>query len=171
MTEHTKKALTDGLRKAMQAERDGQHFYLMAAETTKDPKGREVFARLADEERRHFDYLEAQYRSVVETGGLDTDLSLGDEIDLSGDSPFFSDAIRARIKDAHFEMTALSVGIQLELGAQRYYTEQAEASEDPAVKTFYSELAAWESRHYHALLTQQETLKKDYWADSGFSPF
>ena len=36
---------------------------------------------------------------------------------------------------------------------------------------FFTELAEWEAGHYEALLTQQESLKEDYWSASRFSPF
>ena len=50
MSDDKQKVIEDGLVKAMQAEHEGRYFYLMAADTTTDPQGREVFQRLADEE-------------------------------------------------------------------------------------------------------------------------
>ena len=90
---------------------------------------------------------------------------------LSDMSPIFSDQIKSRIQDAHIEMSALSIGIQLELDAMKFYKSQAEAADDPDITNFYNELAEWESGHYHALLKQQEELKEDYWSSGGFSPF
>ena len=163
--------IADALLKAMQAEREGQHFYMMAAQTCEDAKGRAVFEQLAAEELEHARFLKAQYQSVLDTGGPDKSLKLGPPTDLSGPSPIFSEKIRDRIKDAHFEMTALSVGAQLELDAQKYYTEQAAETDDDIIKAFYLELAAWEAGHYRALLAQQDSLKEDYWSASGFAPF
>ena len=68
-------------------------------------------------------------------------------------------------------MTALSVGIQLELAAQTFYKGQSEEASNDTVRDFFAELAEWESGHYQALLTQQEALKEDYWSTSRFSPF
>ncbi len=163
--------VADGLLKAIRAEREGQHFYLMAAKTCQDPMGREVFEQLAAEELGHAKFLQMQYQSVLDTGKPDENLKLGPQMDLSGPNPIFSDQIRSRLKDAHFEMTALSVGAQLELDAQKYYLERAAESEVIYIKTFYSELADWEAGHYRALLTQQESLKEDYWSGDGFAPF
>ena len=163
--------VADGLLKAIRAEREGQHFYLMAAETCQDPRGQEVFEQLAAEEAGHAEFLQKQYRSVLDTGRPDKNLKLGNQMDLSGPNPIFSDEIRSRLKDAHFEMTALSVGAQLELDAQKYYSERAAESEDIVIKVFYSELADWEAGHYRALITQQESLKEDYWSGGGFAPF
>jgi len=160
-----------GLAKAMQAEREGHYFYKMAAGATEDSKGREVFTRLADEEIGHFEFLRAQHKSLTETGRVDAAARLGTPAELSGASPIFSQRLRERIKDAHYEMTALSVAAQLEQDAERHYRGEADAAADPAVKRFFLELADWEARHYAAIVAQQDELKEGYWAGSGFAPF
>ncbi|MCP4605703.1 MAG: ferritin family protein [Proteobacteria bacterium] len=171
MPDETMKNVAERLLEAMQAEREGQHFYLMAAQTTQDPKGREVFLKLAQEELDHARFLRAQYRSVIDTDRPDAKLKLGAQPTLSGPSPIFSDQIRTRLKDAHFEMTALAVGIQLELAAKNFYAQQAAETDNIVFKTLFLELAEWETGHYRALLAQQEALKDEYWADGGFAPF
>jgi rubrerythrin len=163
--------LAEGLAQAIKVERDGHSFYTMAANTSQDSKAREVFAQLAAEELDHMQFLARHYRSVLETGRPDQEARLGPRADLSGMSPIFSHGIRARIGQAHLEMSALSIGIQLELDSQSFYRSQAGASDDPLVTQFYLELAEWESGHYQALLKQHEELKEDYWSAGGFAPF
>ncbi len=165
------KRLSAGLKKAIQAEVEGYHFYMMAASNTPDPMGRSVFTTLAEDEKDHARFLQMQYDAVQATGKVDAMLKLGPPPSRGGSSPIFSDKIRDRLGEAHYEMTALSVGIQLELSAQQFYRHEAEAAVDPAVKGFYEELAQWESGHYHALLAQQEDLQDDYWGKGSFSPF
>jgi rubrerythrin len=162
-------ALAEGLVKAIQAERDAYSFYRMAAGSTDDPKGKEMFGMLSEEEAGHAFYLEAQYRSILKSGKPDPKAALGAKADLS-EQTVFSEEIRSRLKEAQYEMSALSIGIQLELSAIKYYRAQSEAAADPAVGKFFSELAAWESGHYHLLLRQQVALKEDYWRAAGFSP-
>ncbi len=171
MDESTKQALTDGLLKAIQTERYGQHFYRMASKATADEKGQEVLALLADEEKDHEDFLAAHYRSLSEHGTLDPEAQLGRRADLAGENPIFSEKLKTRLQDAHREMTALGVGIQLELDSIRFYREQAEKAPSNAARTFFQDLAVWEQGHYDALLNQQETLKEDYWNEAGFAPF
>ena len=171
MSDDAAKTMAEGLLSAMRAEHEGHHFYRMAAQTTADDKGKQVFERLAAEELDHFEFLKGQYKAVLETGKPDADLKLGPRSDLTGKSPIFSDKLRARVGDAHYEMTALAVGIQLELGAERFYTKAADEAPDPDVAAFYRELAAWEKGHYEALLAQQDDLKEDYWSAGGFAPF
>jgi rubrerythrin len=163
--------LAEGLKQAILGELDGHNFYLMAAEKTTDPKGQEVFGRLAAEEMDHYNFLRAHYQSIVETGAPAPAAKLGAPLELSGKSPIFSPALRGRVREAHYEMTALSVGIQLEQNAMNFYRAQAEAAGDKAIKHFYRELADWETGHYRALLRQQEELKDDYWSGGNFSPF
>ncbi|MDJ0762600.1 MAG: ferritin family protein [Myxococcota bacterium] len=171
MTDAVQKKVADGLIRAMRAEHEGQYFYLMASRTTEDAKGKDVFLQLAKEEQLHFDFLKRQYEAVVKFGRPDATLKLGTPIALSGGSPIFSERIRSRIQEAHYEMTALSVAVQLELDAQNHYRTQADEVSDLVIKTFYSELADWEAGHYRALLKQQEALKEDYWDQGGFAPF
>ncbi|MFC1654781.1 ferritin family protein [Myxococcota bacterium] len=165
------KRVTEGLQTAIRTESDGYHFYTMAAISVQDPKGKEVFTRLAQDELSHLRFLNHQYQSFMENGKPDEQAQLGPRAEWAGDNPIFSEKIHKRLDDAHFEMSALSIGIQLELTSEQFYRAEARAAKDPAVKKFYTELADWESDHYHALLKQQESLKEDYWAKGGFAPF
>lgn len=144
---------------------------MMAAGNTSDPKGKEVFEMLAREELAHVRFLRTQYDSVIKSGAPDKSVKLPKHQSLQGDHPIFSDRLRGRIKDAHMEMSALAIGIQLELSSIQFYKGEADAADDDAVKEFYTELADWEKEHYEALLRQQDSLKEDYWAAGGFSPF
>jgi rubrerythrin len=171
MNSEEKKRIAAGLKEAIQAEIDGFHFYMMAARSTDDTKGREVFESLAEDEKEHVRFLSLQYDAFMEKGAADPTVTLGKRAALQGTSPIFSDSFRGRIKDAHFEMSALSIGINLELSAVKFYKDQATQAQDETVTKFYNELADWESGHYKALLQQQESLKEDYWAGGGFSPF
>lgn len=170
MDEATKR-MAEGVLAAMRAETEGHHFYLMAARSTGDAQGKEVFEQLAHEELDHFEFLKKQYGALVKTGAPDGEAKLGSRLELRGDSPIFSSSLRNRLGEAHFEMTALSVGIQLELSAQTFYRKQGKEASNDAVRAFFEELAQWEAGHYEALYSQQESLKEDYWAGSRFSPF
>jgi rubrerythrin len=166
-----KKQVVEGLIQAIKAERYGHTFYLMAARSTEDPKGKEVFEMLAHEELYHMQFLRNQYDSILETGVPSQVEKLNTPADLTGMSPIFSNDLRKRIKDANFEMTCLSIGIRLEMDSMNFYRSQADAADNSEIKKFYGQLAEWESGHYQALLRQQEELKEDYWSEGGFAPF
>ena len=171
MGTETQQKMLDGLLAAMRAEHQGEHFYRMAAASTSDPKGKEVLARLADEEKAHAVYLKNQYQSIVETGKADDGIKLGEASVLDGPSPIFSEGIKGRLEKAQAEMTVLAVGAQLELSASTHYLELAKQADDPVVKIFYERLSEWEIGHYRALIAQQDELQDDYWAKAGFAPF
>ena len=163
--------ITEGLQKAIEAEVEGHNFYKMAANSTEDEQGKAIFRQLANEEMQHARYLRAQRDALRETGKIDESVELGEATDLSGGSPIFSPALKARAKEAHYEVTALSVASQLELGAVQFYRAEAEAAGDEGVKGFYLELARWEQGHYDALTRQLDELRNDYWDAGDFAPF
>jgi len=166
-----KMSLKEGLRQAIEAEIDGYHFYMMAAGKCDDPKGCQVFEQMAQEELEHVRFLREQYASVEKSGKPSKSAKLAGQARLDEMSPIFSDKIKGRLKDAHFEMSALSIAIQMELSAVNFYRDRAGESDNTTVKEFFTELSQWESGHYNALLNQQQALKEDYWSDGGFSPF
>jgi rubrerythrin len=165
------KHMIEGIKTAIQMEVDGNNFYTLAAKGTGDKMGKAAFQTLADEEQGHMDFLMAQYKSVCDTGCINPDLKLGPKADLSGSNPIFSADMAKRIKFAQVEMSALSIGIMLELSSIEFYKKHAAEETEPAVREFYNELAGWEKGHYDALFRQQNALREDYYARGGFAPF
>ncbi len=165
------KQMADGVRKAYEAEIEGYHFYKMAAYNTEDPQGKAVFERFAQDELMHANFLKKQYASLLATGKGDGAASMDMSAMPSATSPIFSAAIKDRVSAAHYEMTALAIGVQLELGAIQFYKEQAEAATDPVVAAVFRDLAEWEGTHYHSMLAQQQELREQYWSDNEFAPF
>lgn len=159
-----------GLKTAMEAELTGHTFYKNAARTISDPMGRKTFAAMAAEEMEHFNYLRHQYKSVLEKGGYDFTKKLRKKDVTHANSPIFSDDLKGRIKDAHFEVNALTIGTKLELDAIRFYGECAKNAEDEDARTFYNELVEWERDHYEALSSQLEALKEEYFLANNFVP-
>lgn len=162
--------LVAGLKEAMIAERTGIEFYQAAAEKTTDQQGKEVFLRLADEERRHLEYLRHQFENVYNNAGFE---ALADEsrIDLEGVSPIFSQGIKERVKSAHWEMSALSVGLALEQASISRYQELAKRAEQADAKEFFLALMRWEQTHLAVLQKQFNYLRESYWEEVGFAPF
>ena len=160
--------LAEILRQAMQVENDGHQFFRMAAHASVDPQAKTAFMAMAQEEREHLRYLRRHYDAVLKTGKLEAGLAMAAPEEEAGE--IFSPELRKRAGQAHFEMSALSIGVQLELRAVKFYQAQAKVAEDELEQILFSELAEWETGHYHALLAQQESLKEDFWADGGFAP-
>lgn len=162
--------ILQGLKTAIEAELTGHEFYKNAAKTTGDPVGKDTFSRMAEEEIGHFNYLRHQYKSVLEKGEYDFAKKLLKKDHKYAESPIFSDEIKRRIKDSHFEVSALTIGMKLELDAMRFYRSCAEKADHEDVKKFYTELADWEKDHYHAFEQQLDMLKEDYFQANNFVP-
>jgi len=168
--EDQKQEILEGLRTAMEAELTGHEFYKNAAKNTDDPMGKETFSRMAEEEMGHFKYLRQQYSAVMEKGAYDFSKRLEKKAYHHAEHPIFSDAIKKRIKDCHFEVSALTIGMKLELDAMQYYRACAEKSSDKEAKGFFTELAAWEQDHYLAFEKQLDMLKREYFQANNFVP-
>lgn len=171
MTNQRINTILKGLQTAMRAEHEGYHFYMFAAENITDTKGQKAFRRLANDEFEHLNYLQAQFDNIQKFQEPNTALKLKKIEPFVGENPIFSEEIKTRIKDAHYEMTVLSVGIQLELNAVNAYKKLATETDDKAVAQFYLELAQWENSHYNMLIAQQDSQKEEYWAANHFYPF
>jgi rubrerythrin len=170
MTTEANANLLAGLEMAIQAERDGYAFYTMASRGTDDEQGKATFERLAHEEAEHATFLELHYKAILETGAPDANAVLGPRPTFPEAHPIFSEHIKERLADARIEISALSIGAQLELTSRHFYREQAGMADDQVIKGFYEELAAWEGEHYTALMRQLDEFKEDRWRDARFSP-
>ena len=163
------KGILEGIKTAMEAELTGHTFYKNAAESTDDAMGKETFLRMAGEEMSHFNYLRHQYKSVLEKGGFDFEEKIKQQ-HKHADHPIFSEAIKKRIKESHFEVSALSIGMKLEMDAMNYYRSRSEEAQEKDVKQLYRELADWEQDHYRAFKQQLDVLKQEYFEANNFIP-
>ncbi|MCX7835437.1 MAG: ferritin family protein [bacterium] len=170
MNQSTKQKLLEGLKEAMIAERTGIEFFTVAASRTSDPKGKEVFQNLAQEEAEHLAWLKKQYAHLLNDEPLEKVPPIP-VTDMEGDHPIFSKELRTRLKDAHFEMTALSVGQQLEQAAIDRYRRLAEEAGPGELRDFYLQLLEWEMSHAGAFSRAAQELREEYWAQNNFSPF
>ena len=158
------------LKSAMEAELIGHQFYKNAARNTTDEQGKKVFQQMAQEEMLHFNYLRRQYQSIFDTGSYDFSTKLVKEAAKQDDNPIFSQKMRKRIKDCHFEISALTIAMKLEMDSVRFYQHCAEQATTKEAKNFYLELAEWEQEHLQSLEQELEMLKEDYWEANHFVP-
>ena len=163
--------ILEGLKTAIEAEMTGHEFYKNAAENTKDPKGKETFLEMAAEEMGHLNYLRHQYKSIVENGDYDFSREFNRTHPKHADSPIFSDEIRNRLKDSHFEMSALTIGLKLELDAVNFYRSCAEKAHSVDARRLYNELSEWEQDHYLAFERQLEMLREEFFRANDFAPW
>ena len=80
----------------------------------------------------------------------------------SAQSPIFTKEFKDSIKDRHFEVSALRIGIKLESESMVFYRTFSEQVSDPKVKEFLLHLSSWEAEHYKQLKTQVGYLEEFY---------
>jgi len=164
-------SLKQAIAVAMKAEIEGRELYRVVAEKTDDGKAREVFTYLSEEENRHFEYLKKMHDSLGEGKRLDIPVLKKIVSFDDAESPIFSREFRSRIKEKHFEMSALSIALRMERDSSEYYKKMAQESSDEQLRSFFTKLAEWENEHYGALHREMEFLEQEYFEENRFSPF
>ncbi len=166
-----KDKMIEAIKTGLQTELNGIQFYQLAAQRTSDEKGKAVFTLLANDEIKHFKELQKHYQSVMKSNKWAPAISIGEAKTIfKGESPIFSKELKGRVKETHFEMSALSIGALLESNSIDFYKKMVDETDDPIAKELFNKLWKWEQGHLEAITKQLDLLKEDYWADQNFSP-
>jgi Fur family ferric uptake transcriptional regulator len=147
----------DALRIAIATERSGLEFYTRAARITKDPRGRSVFHRLAEEEKHHLGTLEKRYQKL-----LDQDPQLESRPTFL----FFKGAANGLFARGSDELMmtgindreAYKIGIRCERGSHRFFKKYGERFEDSEGKQIFLEFAEEERDHLEMLIREYRAL-------------
>jgi rubrerythrin len=68
MKDEEGKGEIEALRIGMELEKEATHFFQKAAEETDDPVAKKIFLEIKEEEKFHYDLLQAHYDSVTHSG-------------------------------------------------------------------------------------------------------
>jgi rubrerythrin len=147
------------LKEAVNVEMDGYHFYNSAAARTKDSKGKAVFSSLAQDELDHRNVLLGLHKAIKDR----TDFKLErkrykSKVTKRSKSPIFSAGFKKKIKEDHFELSALRIGQLLERSSQEFYIKHAKRSNNRDLRSLFNFLAEWEKDHLKALIQQERFL-------------
>jgi len=161
--------ILDILKTAYAIEVKGHTFYSTIARQSEKPAVRELFEKLADDEVKHQEFLKGVLKNYESRGteAFHVAEKLPDA-DAIG-RRLFSEKFVAQAKGAEFEFGAVGVGITLETNAIAHFNAAARAATDAEVRHFYEVLAQWEQGHFQALSQLEETLREEFWSNSGFS--
>jgi rubrerythrin len=159
--------LQEALKTAMKGEVEGRELFKAAAEKTEDKKAKEVFNMLAEEEQSHLNELrhiakEYEEGKDISIPPLPSPASFED-----AESPIFTREFKEKVSD--FDMTALSIGVKLELESERFYREMADEASQKELEELFARLADWEHGHYEYLQKQIGFLQSYY--DKKYSLF
>jgi Fur family transcriptional regulator, ferric uptake regulator len=142
----------DALRIAIATERSGLEFYSRAAGITRDPRGRRVFEKLADEEREHLARLEARYRELLQQ---DPQLeSRPTFLFFKGAANGLFAAGAERLANGIDARQALMIGIRCERGSHRFFKRYGDKFEDSEGKKIFLEFADEERAHLELLIRE-----------------
>lgn len=148
----------DALRIAVATERSGLEFYTRAARLTSDPRGREVFQRLAEEEQEHLGTLEKRYQELLATDPL-----------LEGRPTFlfFKGAANGifaegaeKLSAGVDDLQALLIGIKCERDSHKFFKKYGDRFEDSEGKQVFLEFADEERAHRDLLITEYRALRE-----------
>lgn len=161
------------LRKAMQGEMDGYYHYSNAAILTEDEKAKSIFKNLAEEEKEHFKMLKDWEESnFKKDASFDfKKIKKVKKFQFSGESPIFSTEFKKKIRERHFELSAISIGMLLEQKSIDFYRKWSEETKEEEIKEFLLELVKWEEGHLEALNRQKKFFLESAWSNAHFEPF
>lgn len=147
----------DALRVAIATERSGRAFYRRAARLSRDPRGKRVFERLANEEREHLSKLEARYQELV---------TRDPQLESQPTFLFFKGAANGLFAAGVEELTrpgvddreALRIGIRCERGSHRFFKKYGAKFEESEGKRIFLEFADEEREHFNLLVREFRAL-------------
>ena len=146
----------DALRIAIATERSGLEFYSRAAASTRDGRGRRVFAKLAEEEQEHLATLEARYRELLQR---DPQLeSRPTFLFFKGAANGLFAAGAEQIANGVDDRQALMIGIKCERGSHRFFKRYGDKFEDSEGKKIFLEFADEERAHLELLIREYRAL-------------
>lgn len=147
----------DALRVAIATERSGLAFYTRAARLARDPRGKRVFEKLADEEREHLSTLEARYKELTSAEPqLDTQPAF--LFFKSASNGLFAAGVEQLSAPGVDDREALRIGIRCERASHRFFKQYGERFEESEGKRIFLEFADEEREHFDLLVREFRAL-------------
>lgn len=154
------KAALGILERAMGIEYEGRQFYLKAAQTTQDKKGKEMFSTLAEDEQKHYGLIKRQHTAVTVEGRWVASSEIK-PVDIDLDKPLFPRGIEALEKTVtarSSDWDALLFGLDIEIKSYDFYRRAASEIGDPLGKETFEFLAEQEQSHFDVLMMRYDSL-------------
>ena len=139
------KGIEEAVALAIQREKEARDFYLHEATLMNNPKFKELYEHLANEEVSHLEYLE-RYRDKKELPIISTEIPSGQSF-----TPEFDIARTKRGEITLGDAGILVAAMRHERKSEDFYSELVKRAEDENQKTFFEMLARYERGHYELL--------------------
>lgn len=148
----------DALRIAVATERSGLEFYARAASLANDPRGREVFERLAEDEKHHLGTLEKRYAELIASDPT---------LESRPTFLFFKGAAQGifaegaeKLRSGVNDLQALLIGIRCERDSHKFFKRYGDRFEDSEGKQIFLEFAEEEREHRDMLIREYRALQE-----------
>ena len=153
------------IKEAIALEKHGFNFYRIASEKAVSDFARELFEQFANEEKEHIEILEKQYKNLIKDNKW-----IPEKKSTTFQAKDIVKGLEKEFKDTDFDITAVYIAMNLEEKAEKYYREKMELIDDETGKKILKWLADWERGHLNHFHELNESLKEDFWYESGFWP-
>ena len=148
----------DALRIAVATERSGLEFYSRAATVARDPRGREIFRRLAGDEQEHLGTLEKRYAELI---------AADPTLEARPTFLFFKGAAQGifaegaeKLRAGVDDLQALMIGIRCERDSHKFFKKYGDRFEDSEGKQIFLEFAEEEREHRDMLIKEYRALRE-----------
>lgn len=148
----------DALRIAVATERSGLDFYSRAAAVARDPRGREIFRRLAEDEQEHLGTLEKRYAELI---------AADPTLEARPTFLFFKGAAQGifaegaeKLRAGVDDLQALMIGIRCERDSHKFFKKYGDRFEDSEGKQIFLEFAEEEREHRDMLIKEYRALRE-----------
>lgn len=151
----TKEKIAETLKKAIKGEEDGFYFYNLLAQKAENPEAKKKLENLRDDEIRHKETLVNIFKKHI--GG-----EIG-ELPEKGINALAEVFRKGHLEERKSEMEFLSLAIEAELAATKYYQDERNLIDDVIFREIFDQLAKEEYLHYELLMAEKEALSGNYY--------
>ncbi len=149
----------NALEIALNNETKEREFYLKHAERTKNPLGKAMFQRIAEDELEHYQRLKELHGTWVKQDKWPETVPL--MVNNTDIRTILVNTIKAIPKTAKPEagdLEAIKIAVDFEEKGVQYYNKLSNAATNPKEKEFFEMLAMIENEHYMSLRDAEEYL-------------
>nr|WP_312579899.1 ferritin family protein [Sedimentibacter sp.] len=157
------------ISQAILNEVEGREFYLMASAQSASKGTKEAFLELADEERKHEEYLKKLWNELSGESEFNIESILESGIEIP--SPEIYNWGKVDKDNISSTMSVFSIGMQMEQESVAFYENVKSKVSSRASKELFDLLIKWENVHLTQFNEQYKLLKEEWWSYQDFAPF
>lgn len=155
------------IKKAILLEHRGKALYESVSPETACGEFRELFGMLAEEEKKHIDVLNQQFKALTKGQPFDVQVLVKPQ----GDTPdeVLTEKIIKGISAAGYEAALIAAALDFEKAVE-FYSLQIDLAETDEEKQLFRWLTEWEKGHMTMLAKIDREIMESIWYDNNFWP-